>query len=180
MNWLTFSVLAVLAVTCQTAVAGRLELLGARPDWLLVVVVFLALHAPTRDAVIGAWLLGGLADLMTLERLGFVSLSYGLAALIIVSLREYLFRNRRVTQVIVTLVACAAIRTAWMVYRRWTYDSVPSLLHDAAAEVVWVSVYTALWSVPLHGGLRHTRGLLGLPRPRYSYAGLEHVGGGHV
>jgi len=58
MRWLSFLLLGVVLLTLQSAVAPRIELLGARPDWLLVVVVFFAMHAPPRDAVIGAWIIG--------------------------------------------------------------------------------------------------------------------------
>ena len=65
MRWVVFLVLAVPILTAQSALSQRMELFGARPDWLLVLVVFVALHARRHDAVLGAWVLGMAADLMT-------------------------------------------------------------------------------------------------------------------
>ena len=51
MRWLTFAILAILVLTLQAAVAPRIELFSARPDFLLIVVVFLGLYAPSKDAI---------------------------------------------------------------------------------------------------------------------------------
>ena len=72
--------LAVLALTLQSAIAPRLAIFGVRPDWILVLVVFFALHGRRRDAVIAGWSLGMCADLMSIERVGLLALSYALAA----------------------------------------------------------------------------------------------------
>ncbi len=171
MRPLAFILLAITMLTLQSSVAPRLELVGARPDWLLLIVVFLALHARAGDAAICAWIIGGCADLMTIERLGLIALSYGLVATAIVSVRDYLFRYRGVTQFVVTLAACLLVRVAWTVYRRTLYDPAGPLVVDLMMDAVMVSIYTAVWAPPLHKGLLRMSRTLGLPRPRYTYAG---------
>ncbi len=180
MRWIPFLLLAVVVLTLQTAVAPRLELFGARPDWLLVVVVFFALHAPPRDAAIAAWIAGGCADLMTIERLGLLALSYLLVAVAVTSVREVLFRSQGVTRFLVTLAAGLLLRLAWTVYRGVLYGPPDSLLADLAIGVVMASVYTAAWAPPVHMLLSRMSRAFGLRRPRYSYAGLHRLGNARV
>ncbi len=166
MRWLTFAILAVLVLTLQAAVAPRLEMYSARPDFLLIVVVFLGLHAPSRDAIVAAWVLGACADLMTIERFGVIALSYGLTAMAVTSFREYLFRYHVVTQTAVTLTACLMVRTAWTIYYHLLYEVGGSLLTDWLTGAVIASAYTAaLAPFAFHVLLRMSR-LLGIPRQR--------------
>lgn len=180
MRWLTFLLLAVIVLTLQSAVGPRLALLGARPDWLLVVVVFLALYAPPQDAVLGAALIGLGGDLLSIERLGLLVLSYVLAALVIVGVREHVFKNAHTTRFILTLVVGLALRLGWTAYYRTLYDLSGSVGLELLQYVVWGAVYTACWAVPLHFGLVHYSQLFGFARPRYSYAGVYRSEGGRV
>ncbi len=176
MRWLTFLLLAAVVLTLQSSLAPRLEVFGARPDWLLVVVVFFALYAPPREAAIAAWIVGAAADLMTVERLGLLALTYALVAVAVASVRDYLFRHRAVTRFVVTLVASLLVRAGWMVYRRVLYDPADRLLADLAADVLMGSIYTAAWAPLLQAGLWRMSRVFGLARPRYTYAGLHRIG----
>lgn len=180
MRWIVFIVFAVLVVTLQTALIPRLALFGVRPDWLLIAVVFLGLYVPKRDAVLGAWLLGALADPMTIERLGLIALTYVLVALAVASIREYLFRYHFVTQLVVTLCTCILVRLAWLGYRRILYDPASPLIVEMAVDVLAVSIYTAVWAPLLLKGLLRVGHLFGVTLPRYTYAGLHRAGGAHV
>lgn len=180
MRWLSFLIFVAILLILQSTVAPRLAPFGLRPDWLLVAVVFFALRAPPRDAVIGAWIIGGCADLMTIERFGLLALSYTLLAMMIAPVRDYVFRSRAVTQFGVTLVACIFLRVAWTIYRRTLYDPAEGLLVDLTLDVLVVSVYTAIWAPLLHRGLLRMTSTFGLARPRYSYAGLRRRDGSRV
>lgn len=149
MRWLTFSLCAAAALTLQSALAPYVELFGIRPDWLLVVVVFFALYARPTEAVLGAWIIGFCADLMTIERLGLMALSYALAALLVISIRDYLFCHRPATQFAVTLMVCLMVRAVWCGYRRILYDPAESILLDGIADVAAGSIYTAGWALPV-------------------------------
>jgi rod shape-determining protein MreD len=173
MRWLTFAILTVLVLTLQAAVAPRLELFSARPDFLLIVVVFLGLYAPSRDAMAAGWVLGVCADLMTIERFGVIALSYGLTAMIVTSLREYLFRYRVVTQMIVTLTACLLVRTAWTMYYHLLYEARGPMLGDWLIGGVIVSAYTAAFAPFVFRLLLSMSRPLGIAHPRYGYAGVS-------
>ena len=173
MRCLTFAILAVLVLTLQAAVAPRVELFSARPDFLLIVVVFLGLYAPSRDAIAAGWILGACADLMTIERFGVIALSYGLTAIIVTLLREYLFRYRVMTQMVVTLTACLLIRTAWTMYYHLLYEARGPMLGDWLIGGVIASAYTAAFSPLAFRMLLSVPRLLGIARPRYGYAGVS-------
>jgi rod shape-determining protein MreD len=180
MRWFAFLLLVMALLTAQSAVAPRLAVFGARPDWLLVTVVFLGLFATPRQAITGGWVLGLAADLMTLERLGFLAVSYAATAVLVTGVRELLFRNRWTTQLGVTLVASVLLQTAWMIYHRSLYGSADSALGEFAGRVVFGSLYTAAWSPLMVPALRRIGRPLGIALPRYSYAGLHRLGAAHV
>ena len=52
MRWLGFAICAVMGLTLQTTVAWRFEIGGARPDWMLVLVVFFALHTRSEEGLL--------------------------------------------------------------------------------------------------------------------------------
>jgi len=176
MRWLTFAIFIVLAITLQATAAPRLELFSARPDFLLIVVVFLGLYAPSKEAIPLGWILAACADLMTIERFGLITFSYGLSTMIVTSLRDYMFRYRVITQTAVTFVACLLLRTAWMMYSHLLYEARGPWLRDWLAGGVIASAYTAaLAPFAFHFLLRLSRPM-GIARSRYGYAGAASRG----
>ena len=175
MRWVTFMVFVVFALTLQVAVAPRLSLFGQRPDWLLVVVVFFALYAKPYDAVIGAGIVGIGADLMTIERLGLLTLSYALAAVLVLSIREYLFRYQSITQFVVTVFTCMLLQLGWLIYRRILYEPISFLPIEFLTCVIWSSLYTACWALPIHKAMMRLSRWFGITRPRYTFAGLSRL-----
>lgn len=173
MRWVTFMLCAACALTLQSTLAPRLEILGCRPDWLLIIVVFFALHARRSDAAVGAWIIGACADLMTIERAGLIALTYLLTAVVVGSIREYFFRYRGLTQAMLTGAASLFIQTIWLIYRHILYDSAEPILIDFISAVVLASMYTAAWAPLFHRILLGMSGVFGIVRPRYMYTGMH-------
>jgi rod shape-determining protein MreD len=159
MRWLTFITLVVLVVSLQSTVAGRLTCLGATPDWVLVLVVFYALHARADQAMAAGWLAGALADLLTIERFGLLSLTYGLVAVVVCQVRGWMFTRHPLTHFGLTLAAALVVRVGWSVYRA-AFD----LSGDGVLALGWSCVYTALWAPPLHWVLLKMPRVLGIRR----------------
>ncbi len=180
MRWLTFVLVAALTLVLQSAVAPHVGLFGIWPDWLLVIVLFFALYAKPVDAVAGGWVVGALADLMTVERLGFLALSYGLAALLVTSIRDYLFRYRVMTQFVVVLAVSILLRASWSVYRRILFAPTDSLTAEALRDWLLGSFYTALWAAVVYRLLLSVPQWLGIARPRYTWAELHRYERKHV
>ena len=178
MQWVFFLVLGVVALTLQSALAPHLALLGSRPDWLLAIVVFVALRARPFDAIAGAWVLGAGADLMTVERFGLLALSYGTVAVLVSSVRELLFCHRVGTQFAVTCLASLLLQGVWLIYRHVLYDPAAPLLLELAEAVLLGSIYTALWAPLWHKLLSPLIPLLGMPRVGRGSGRLRHQGGG--
>lgn len=171
MRWLSFILFVGLMLTLQSVGSPGVALLGVRPDWLLVIVVFFALHAPPRDALLSAWVLGMSADLLSIERLGLIAFSYTCVAAVLVTFREFLFCRRWLTQIIVTLAAGVFVQGVWVVYRHAMYDVSESIVVDLAVGLIPAALYTAVWAPLAHKLLLPCSSILGLPRPRYTYAG---------
>ena len=155
-------ILTALTLSLQTIVAPRVEIFGARPDWLLVLVVFMALYAAPQRSIIAAWFVGICADLTTVERLGLMSVSYAVVAAVVTAMREHIFRYSMFTQAAVTFCLCALVQTAWLIYARTLYD----WGDGAFTYVVLVAAYTALWAPLMQGAMLRSARLLGVPRPR--------------
>ena len=180
MRWWSFLLVSVCFLTLQAAIAPRLALGGVRPDWLLVVVVFLALHGVRRDAVVAGWILGLCADLMSVERFGLLALSYASAAWFVGSFRDSLFRHHAATQFVVTYLVSLLLQVLWLIYRRSLYSTGVSIVVDLAVVLLLAPAYTAIWAPPIHAVLLALAPHLGLPRPKYSFAGSTQWEGGRV
>lgn len=160
MHWLPIMLLAALTLAAQTVLVPRCELAGARPDLLLIVVVFFALNAPPRRAILVGWAIGFLADLMSIERMGLMSLTYATSALLLVSARDSIFQRGLVAQVFITLFLSLAIRAFWEVYVQVLYAASTG----SPRTIVFSACFTA---VLVPGGvamLNPAARLLGAPR----------------
>jgi rod shape-determining protein MreD len=180
MRWLSFFILAIVVLTLQSALMPRLELFGARPDLILVVVVFFAMHAERHNAVLTAWLLGMLADLMTIERFGLLALSYALVAMTVASVRDFLFRYNAFSQFVVTAVAAWLVGVGWFAYRHVMFDPGGGMAIEVLVTLVLTPLYTGLLAVPVHGAMLVVLRAFGVTPPRYTYTGLHKLEAGRV
>ena len=162
MRWLTFLILAVLTVSLQSTIAPRLAWGGATPDWVLVLVVCYGLHAKSDQAIVAGWVAGVLADLMTIERFGLLSLSYGLVAAAVCGVRSLVFTSHPLTHFCVTGVAALLVRFGWSAYRAAT-----GLPVEPVWELGWACVYTAVWAPPVHWVLLKMPRVLGFRPPHH-------------
>lgn len=170
MNGVVFSILAMMLLALQTTVAPRVAIYGARPDLLFVLVVFLGLYARPQQAVIAACAVGLAADLLTLERFGLLAATYGLAVVLVVTIREFLFRYRSTTQFFMTFGAAVLANSAWLIYRSAAFG-LPGdgLIRGAVIHLFLPSLYTAAFAPILHGGLLSAGRLFGIRKPRYRF-----------
>lgn len=175
MRWVMFMVFITIVLTVQVTIAPRLSFFGQHPDWLLVIVIFFALYARPYDAVVGAWIIGVGADIMTIERLGLLTFSYAIAAIIVVYIREYLFRYHPITQFILTAAVCFLLQLGWLIYRRVIYEPIAFLPVEFLGCVIWSSLYTACWAPLIHKVLLLSSRLFGISQPRYTFAGLSRL-----
>jgi len=169
--------LAIGVLTLQSALMPHVALFGARPDLVLVVVVFFGMHAKWRDALLAAWLCGALADLMTIERFGLLSLSYAMAALVVASVREFLFRYNAFSQFALTAATASVVGLVWLVYERIMFHPSSPFAGDAFVMVLLAPLYTGALAQPVHAVLLPVSRAFGLTPPRYTFSGLHRQSG---
>jgi rod shape-determining protein MreD len=170
LKWPTFIVLVLVTLILQVTLAPRLAPFDVRPEWVLVLVVFYALHGPPQHAFAVGWVAGALCDLMTIGPFGLISASFGVTTWLVGRVRGMVFQRHPLTHFAVTLCAAMLVQTLWWIYRglvdiKWGWE----------ASVVLSCLYTACWAPPLQWALMHFPGLLGfrIPgRPRVQLAGI--------
>ncbi|MCK4657909.1 MAG: rod shape-determining protein MreD [Phycisphaerae bacterium] len=169
MRWFGFAICAVVVLTLQTTIAWRLEVRGARPDWMLVLAVFFALHTRSMDGLFGAWVLGAAVDIMSIERFGLISACYGASALAIYATREHFFRDNPLTHFMLTFVCAAIIGVVTTIYRAVAVGVVGGGVPAVGGGILLAAGYTAAWAPLLHYALLKFPRLLGVGAPRRSY-----------
>ena len=122
-------------------------------------------------------MIGLCADLMSIERIGLLALSYALITWLVGTIRDYLFRHHALTQFVVTFASAAFVQVGWFVYRRTLYSIDESWALDLLRAVSIAPLYTALWAPIIHRILLTLGPMLGLPKPKYSFVGTQIAGG---
>ncbi|RJP31317.1 MAG: rod shape-determining protein MreD [Phycisphaerales bacterium] len=169
MRWLPVIVVSALAIVAQTSVVPLLAIGGARPDVILVVVIFWAWHLPFPPAVAVGLGIGVAAGCLSAEPMGLFAVVYFAAALAAFRLREFLFLRHLVTQVVVTAVIAVLTAALLSAYVAWRY---PGAGHWTfiTRQVFAAAAYTALCAPLIHRPLLRASRLLGIAGARYPYS----------
>src|SRR4051794_26128646 len=97
MRWFSFFILAYVTLGVQIGLSGYATLGSARPNFALIVAVFIAMNAPRDAAVLGCFLLGLGQDLLTPSPLGLYALEYALLGMFVVATQDLLYREHFLT-----------------------------------------------------------------------------------
>jgi len=126
MRWVPFLILAWLVVLVQTtfghALTVRTSALGSiGPDLAALLAVFVAFYVRTwPEAMLAAWALGLGVDLTTAGGVGAttavgpMALAYALTAGLLFRVREAFFRERALTQAVLSWAFCLLAHGAWV------------------------------------------------------------------
>ncbi len=155
MRWIPFlivlGVLAVLQMTLTTAATLSTEVTGKFwPDILAVLAVFIAFKARSAtDAMIAAWTIGMLLDVLTgagftgSTNIGPMALVYVPAAGMIFKARDTFFTDRMWAQMLLSGAFCVFVHTGWVtlqVILNFEWSAWPS----GILQGLMISLYTAL------------------------------------
>lgn len=165
MRWILWICLAALVVATQTTLAPQVQIGGVRPDWPFLLVVAISLTARVNHALYASAMVGLFVDLNTVVPLGVFAFCYGSVSLLIVKVRELLFRDALLTYVLVTLFA-SLLAQAMIALLRITQEGAGQYEGFVAVEALGTAMYTALWSFPAHWLYLKAGRLLGLTRLR--------------
>src|SRR5438067_8306078 len=104
MRWLAYFILAYLILGLQAGMSAFVQFRGAAPNLVLLAMLFIALCAPRDAALLGAFGLGLMQDLLTQQPLGLYAFSYGLIAMLVIPSQSMMYREHPVTHVSMALV----------------------------------------------------------------------------
>ena len=144
MRWITFIILGVITLVCQTTIAQAISIHTIRPNWMFVLAVYYALWGPWPEAAIGAWFLGLAVDLQSLPvggRIGMYAFTFGGAAWVITRIRSVFWREHAATQFLLTFVLAMVIEILVDLYRHWA-----ALDEVSKAGLFWPAFFTALYT----------------------------------
>lgn len=169
MQWLAFLITAVVTVTVQTTLAPALTVGGVRPDFILIAVIFFALHGRGLDAVIAGWALGFAADLQSVQRFGLMALCYAMVAYGVYAIRPYLFRRHPLAQFLVTWISGLLVYGLLL-----SMTSLEAAIRGGAPGAgwglaFWVSLYSACFAPIVQRLLLTFSSALGLETPNYTH-----------
>lgn len=159
MRWFNFGIMSLAALVLQVGV-GRLLSLGPQqimPDLLLMLAVVIAFRGSSEDAPMACWILGLLKDLSSEAVLGSYALGFGLAAVVILRLRELLYGEHPLGLITMFFFASIAVeQLAWIIgvlrgdFSWEHYGSVGTTIVFAALLTAAVAPYGQWLLVKLH------------------------------
>ena len=104
MRWPAYFILVYFAIGLQVGAGEFLRVGNARPDLVMLAVIFIAIHAPRDAALLGAFGIGLVQDLVSLSPLGLYALAYSLVGMFTVSTQELVYRSHPLTNFSLGLV----------------------------------------------------------------------------
>jgi len=163
MRWIVYFILAYIAIGLQVGLAPFLRYADGTPNFVLLAVIFIAINAPREPALLGAFVLGMLQDLMTGQGLGVYAFSYGLAAMFTISTQEIVYREHPLTHFTLGLVT--GLTTAVILV---LHAAAPWLKSPAPLKGPFVSaVLTAVAAPIILGVLQRIKRVFAFKKERY-------------
>lgn len=105
MRWLAYFILAYVMLGLQAGLGVHVRIGSAQPNLVVLGVIFIAIFAPRDAALLGAFVMGMMQDLLTAQPLGMHAFSYGLVAMFTVSTQQVVYRGHPLTHFSLALVA---------------------------------------------------------------------------
>lgn len=106
MRWAAYFILVYVAIGLQIGLQAYVRTDGgARPDLILLAVIFIAVNAPRDQALLGALGIGLVADLVTVGPLGLYALAYSIVGMFIASARELAAKPHPITHFTLALAS---------------------------------------------------------------------------
>ena len=155
-----YFILAYVAIGLQLGAGEYLRIGSARPDLVLLAVIFIAIHAPREAALLGCFGIGAMQDLVTLSSLGVYALSYSLAGMFTISTQELVYKANPITHFALGL-AGALLSGAVILVHGWIKG--PSA---PISQVLANALYTAAVAPIVLGLLNLSRKAFSFRQPR--------------
>ncbi len=141
----SFVGLAVVAVLLDAALAPEIEILGARPDFLVLVVAYASLVLGARPATIIGFVIGLVVDAEVPEYLGLHALALSIVGYTTAGAWEHLVRGSLFVQFAVLF--CAVLVHDFIYYLIYYRNHLDMFVRFLARFSLLGSFYTALFVV---------------------------------
>lgn len=148
MRWLAYFILAYFAIALQIGLGPYVRWRGASPNFVLLAAVFIAINAPRDAALLGCFCMGVLQDLVTQQPPGLFALSYGLTAMLAVSVHQVVYREHPLTHFSLALVGGLITVGVLLLHDR---------IHPAAPRSIGPDGATTLPAIRLAPGVEFMR-----------------------
>ena len=160
-----YLILVYLAIGLQLGMGDfvRIGESGARPDIVLLAVIFIAIHAPRDAALLGAFGIGLVKDMTTLTPLGLYAIAYSLVGMFTVSTQELVYRAHPVTHATLGFVG-SLLAGGVVLIHGWIKGPPASF-----AEVFGSALYTALLAPIILGLLNLAKGAFSFRRRQRAF-----------
>jgi rod shape-determining protein MreD len=166
MRWIPFILFLYFAAVLQTAIVPFFAVHGIRPQLIILIAAYYALSARTSDALLACWCAGFMMDLTSIgfERqagIGLNATTCGLIALFVLGMRDFMFRDSPVTQLVVSVAFTFLHAAAVGLYLCYAAAHAPAVT-DMLLGSLYTAIYTGLVAPYVHWLLRKMRNTLGL------------------
>jgi rod shape-determining protein MreD len=104
LRWIPFVILGYVMLGLQLGLGAFTSFRGVSPNLLLLVVIFISLHARREEALLGSFLLGAIQDLISIQPIGLFAFSYGLVAMLVCWSVESVRRTHPLTHLSLTFL----------------------------------------------------------------------------
>lgn len=137
MRLLRFGILLIAVMLLQ---AGLLSNLKIRPDLLLIMLVFFAVHGSATEAIISSFTIGLASDLIGSQPMGVGIISFGVAGTILSFLQQTLSLRKTPFQAIAIFIA--GFLCGLIIYFLSFLNTLAA--NDFFRSVIWTSLYSAV------------------------------------
>ena len=170
MRWVGFGIMAYLFVMVQMTLGNiltldRLAMGPIGPDFMVIFALFIAFNVrESLDAMIAGWMLGMLIDLTTVgggSCIGPMAILYSLMCWVAFSIREGVYSESALTQMIVAGLFCFVTHGLWITVQSMiAFDISWGEYGSLLLQVLLSAVYTAVLTPLVYFGLIFSRSYL--------------------
>ena len=140
MNLTLICILFIITIF-QTVVIPHFAVLGATPDFFLIFTVFYSLNVDIKRGAIVNWVCGILKDTFSLGIFGISSFLLVLVGYIIGCVREFVFKEHPLTQVLITFLSAVFYGLCYLLFLLIFFEDVK--LTGMVQKTVLSALYSA-------------------------------------
>jgi rod shape-determining protein MreD len=158
MRWLTYFILAYLALGIQVGLGDYVSYQGASPNLVLLAAIFIAINAPRDAALLGCFGMGVMHDLLTQQTPGLFAFSYGLVGLMVAGTQQVVYREHPLTHFSMALAGGILVAVVLLVHN-WIHPPGPALTTWVGGAGPMPATQVSLAAIRPSPGTEFTRAL---------------------